>query len=68
MEVALKKEWNESIEEKVTNWTKTYLNNLLNENPDDDLINYIAVMIGNKKKMIEIHSELKELIDEEKSS
>jgi hypothetical protein len=67
MDTFLSLEWNSSIEEKVIEWTRGALSSLLQESPDDELVSYIAVMVGNKKKMAEIHNELKEFIDDDSS-
>lgn len=67
MDSFLTLEWNSSIEEKVVEWTRGALSSLLQESPDDELVSYVAVMVGNKKKMHEIHNELKEFIDEKLS-
>ena len=61
-------EWNASRENMVANWCRDKLAALDSESvPDEQLVTYIAVMVGNKKSVSDIHNELKEFIDEELS-
>jgi len=60
--------WSPEIEKDIIQWSKEKLLALGGgDEPDEELLSYIAVMVGNKKTMSDILNELKEFIDDEKS-
>lgn len=56
--------WDTSLENKISVVIKESLKNLMKEEVDDELVAYVAVMVGNHKSMKDIFLELKEFIDE----
>ena len=56
-----------TLEAKLKLIIRNKLLELLEDEPEDELLTYVGVMVGNKKTCKEIHAELMELIDESKS-
>ena len=67
MEVVFKGNWNNKIESDLISWSRTVLSELKAEIQDEELLNFISVLVCNKKVIGDIHNEVKEFIDESKS-
>ena len=59
----------QEIGKDVISWSRDKLTSMSDDGdePDEELLTYISVMIGNKKNMQDIKSELDEFIGEDKA-
>lgn len=56
--------WNSECNENVVLWSKEKLISLNGEEPENELLDYIALMVGNKKSMFQINEELTQILED----
>jgi hypothetical protein len=60
-------EWNEKTKGAVDKWLRDKLLSIQNEPPDDLFVEYIMIMIGNRKSLEEMSKELKDFFGEDEA-